>query len=33
MGIKHVSKVKRVVKHLGEAVLEWGFEMYKEKML
>lgn len=33
MGIKHIFKVKRVVKHLGEAVLEWGFEAYTEKML
>lgn len=32
MGIKHTFKVKCVVKHLGEAVLEWGFETYREKM-
>lgn len=33
MGIKHIFKVKCVVKHLGEAVLEWGFEAYREKTL
>lgn len=33
MGIKHRFKVKRVVKHLGEALLIWGFEAYREKML
>lgn len=33
MGIKHIFKVECVVKHLGEAVLEWGFEVYGEKML
>jgi len=33
MGIKHTFRVKHVVKYLGEAVLEWGFDAYKEKML
>lgn len=33
MGIKHTVRVKRVVKHLGEAVLKWGFGAYREKML
>lgn len=32
MGIKHIFKVKCVVRHLGEAVLEQGFEMCREKM-
>lgn len=33
MGIKHIFKVKRVVKHLGEEMLEQGFEACREKML
>lgn len=33
MRIKHIFKVECVVKHLGEAVLEWRFEVYREKML
>lgn len=33
MGIKHIFKVDCVVRHLGEVVLEWGFEMYKQEML
>lgn len=33
MGIKHIFKVECVVRHLGEAVLQWGFEMYREKVL